>query len=147
MSTPCPPAPGRLARVRAPNAPRPEPSHIFDRTGIPSAPDASSSSHPAAMSSPPARATPPAQPSTSLLSVKELHVAVPQPAHLRVRRGVPLRGRQSSQPLPFFPPTRRQAGPEATRQLAAATGRRSGVHSGPTKIRAIRGPAAYSLAA
>ncbi len=63
------------------------------------------------------------------------------------RGGVPLRGRQSSQPLPSFPPTRRQAGPGATRQLAAATGRPSGVHSVPTKIRAIRGPAAYGLAA
>lgn len=35
----------------------------------------------------------------------------------------------------------------ATRQLVATTSRRSGVHSVPTKIRAIRGPAAYSLAA
>lgn len=65
----------------------------------------------------------------------------------RRRGGVPLRGRLSSRPLPYCPPTRRQAGPEATRQLAAATGRRFGVHSVPAKIRAIRGPAAYSLAA
>lgn len=36
---------------------------------------------------------------------------------------------------------------KATRQLVAATSRRSGVHSVPTKIRAIRGPAAYGLAA